>query len=167
MLDSYHIIKEGKNKYVFITKDMIEYQLVLKPSGIVIETASGTLKNVIELALNCDINTAQKDYRTLKTIARFCTEITSRCDAVYMQIHNQPESVNNNKIERRGLSRIKLWNRMISKHFSDYIFLNNLSLDPNKNSDILTIVIKKESVYFKDFVSNFYRFCYHKMYQLH
>jgi len=164
MLGSYKIIKEGTNKYVFFTKEGIEYQLVIKPSGMVFEDDTGNQKNIIELALNCDTNTASKDYRTVKTLVRFSFEIAARCDVVYMQIHNQPEWINNERQERRGVSRVKLWNRLITKNFSDYIMLTNLSLDPNKKNDILSIVIKKDSNYFKEYVKNFYRFCHSKMY---
>tara|TARA_B110001452_G_C15236791_1_gene428226 strand:+ start:967 stop:1470 length:504 start_codon:yes stop_codon:yes gene_type:complete len=164
MLEYYEIIKEGTNKYVFTTKENIEYQLVIRPSGITYKSIKGEDKNVLELALNCDTNTASKDYKTIKTLAAFCTEMSLKYDAIYIQIHNQPEVVNNNKTERRGLSRIKLWNRVISKYFNDYILLTNLVLSPNSNSDILSIVIKKDSTHFKDYVTNFYRFCHHKMY---
>lgn len=164
-MDSYSITKEGRNKYVFLTDDDVEYQLVIKPSGIIYKDLMGLSKNVIELALNCDINTASKDYKTVKTLAKFYKEISSKCDAIYMQIHNQPENINNGKIERRGLLRVKLWNRSISRYFDNYILLTNLVLNPNKNSDILSILIKKDSIHFKQFVTNFYRFCYFKMYK--
>jgi len=161
----YRIIREGTNKYVFTTKENIEYQLVIRPSGMTYKCIKGGNKNVLELVLNCDTNTASKDYKTIKTLVVFCREISLKYDAIYIQIHNQPEVVNNNKTERRGLSRIKLWNRVISKYFSDYILLTNLVLSPNSNSDILSIVIKKKSTYFKDYVTSFYRFCHNKMYQ--
>lgn len=164
MNDYYKIIKQGTNKYVFTTKDDIEYQLVVRPSGIRYKDISRENKNILELALNCDTNTASKDYKTFKTLVAFCTEMSLRYDAIYMQIHNQPEVINNNKTERRGLSRIKLWNRLISKYFNDYILLTNLVLSPNSNSDILTIVIKKDSSCFKNYVTSFYRFCHNKMY---
>ena len=63
----YRIIKEGTNKYVFTTKENIEYQLVVRPSGIIYKSIKGEDKNVLELALNCDTNTASKDYKTIKT----------------------------------------------------------------------------------------------------
>ena len=34
-MNSYNINKEGRNKYVFVTDDNVEYQLVIKPSGII------------------------------------------------------------------------------------------------------------------------------------
>ena len=165
MIEHYEIKKEGKNKYVFFTSSNIEYQLVVKPSGIVFEDIDGFNINILELALNCDINTAIKDYKTIKTLVVFCVKISCKHDAVYMQIHNQPEKINNNKIERRGISRIKLWNRVIEKYFSNYIFLNNLILSPEKKSDILTLVLKKDSLYYKECITSFYRFCYKKMYK--
>lgn len=164
-MNSYSINKEGRNKYVFVTDDNVEYQLVIKSSGIKYKDSKGVNKNVIELALNCDINTASKDYKTVKTLAKFYAGVSSMYDAIYMQIHNQPESLNNGKIERRGLSRVKLWNRSISRYYGNYLLLTNLVLSPNKNSDILSILIKKDSLYFKQFVTNFYRFCYSKMYK--
>ncbi len=165
MLDYYKICKEGKNAYVFTTKDDIEYQIVVKTSGMIYKDVNGKTKNILELALNCDTNTARKDYKTVQTLAVFCTEVTSIYDAVYMQIHNQPELINNNKTQRRGLARMKLWNRVITKYFNDYILLTNLVLNPNKNSDYLSIVVKKDSIYFKEYVTNFYRFCHSKMYK--
>ena len=165
MIDHYKIKKEGTNKYVFTTKDDIEYQLVLRPSGVEYKDISGKNKSILELALNCDTNTARKDYMTIKTLATFCTEVLFKYDAIYIQIHNQPEEINNSKIERRGLTRIKLWNRVISKYFNEYILLTNLVLSPNKNSDVLSIAIKKDSTYYKDCVANFYRFCHIKMYR--
>lgn len=165
MLDHYEIKKEGKNKYVFYNKENVEYQLVVKASGLQYQNEEGSCKNVLEIALNCDTNTANKDYLTVKTLAAFCTQVTKHYDAVYMQIHNQPELINNNKIERRGISRIRLWNRVVSKYFNDYIMLTNLVLAPNSNSDLLSVVVKKDSIYFKKVVANFYRFCYRKMYK--
>lgn len=164
MLEFYNITKEGSNKYVFTTKENIEYQLVIRPSGIIYKSGKGEDKNVLELALNCDTNTASKDYKTIKTLAAFCTQMTLKYDAIYMQIHNQPQIINNDRTERRGLSIIKLWNRIIGKYFNDYILLTNLLLSPNRNSDILTIVIKKDSSCFKNYVTSFYRFCHNKMY---
>ena len=164
---SYKIIKEGKNSYTFFTQNNIEYQMVVKPSGMTYTTNEGVLKNVLEISLNCDINTANKDYKTAKTIARFCSEISNKYEAVFVQTHNQPERISKNRVARRGATRIKLWSRLISKYFNEYILFTNLMLYPNKNSDILCVVIKKDSQYYKQFVTNFYRFCYSKMYKIH
>lgn len=165
MIDGYKIIKEGKNSYIFITDSNVEYQIIVRPSGFGYENLKNKFKNVLEIALNCDGNTADKDYKTAKTIAKFCTEMSCLYDAVFLQMHNQPEIINNNKVQRRGLSRIKLWSRLISKYFKDCILLTNLALDPNKKNDILCIVIKKDTIYFKQLVKNFYRFCHSKMHK--
>lgn len=165
-MKGYEIISEGEGMYVFVTENNIEYQLVIKSSGIVYEDLEGKSNDVIELALNCDINTASKDYRTIKTLINFYEEVSRKYDAIYMQIHNQPETISDNKIQRRGLSRIKLWNRTVSNHFENHIMLTNLVLNPNKSSDVLSIIIKKDSIFYKQFVTNFYRFCYFKMYKV-
>ncbi len=164
MDQGYEIIEESPNNYVFFNKDNVEYQLMVRPSGIVYQDYHGEDIDVLEVALNCDSNTASKDYKTSKTIAAFCTRMSLKHDAVFLQMHNQPEQINNNKVERRGLSRIKLWSRVISKYFKGYIMFTNLLLDPNKHSDILTIVVRKDSVYFKHIVASFYRFSHTKMY---
>lgn len=159
MDNNYQIIKNRPDSYGFITRENIEYELVIKPSGIAYLNKEGKQKNVIELALNCDFNSANKDYKTVKTIIFFCKELSQRLDAVYIQMHNQPELINN-KTKRRGLSRIKLWSRIINKHFKEYVFLTNQILDPHKDRDILCIAIKKDSIYYKQIVTNFYRFRY-------
>ncbi|MGQ8868503.1 hypothetical protein [Myroides sp. TSA_177.3] len=164
-MKGYEIVKEGEGTYIFVTDNNIEYQLETKRSGIVYEDFQGECKDIIELALNCDINTASKDYKTTLTLANFFEGLASSHDAIYLQIHNQPEHLYEDKVQRRGLSRLKLWNREISKFFKNHIMLNNLVLNPNKSSDILSIIIKKDSIYYNQFVIKFYRFCYFKMYK--
>jgi|GEM_PF-5485056 len=164
-MKGYEIIKESEGTYIFVTDNNIEYQLETKSSGIIYKDFNGEYKDIMEIALNCDINTASKDYKTTITLANFFGGLSSSHDAIYLQIHNQPEHLSENKIQRRGLSRLKLWNREISKYFKNHIMLNNLALSPNKNSDILSIILKKDSIYYKQFVINFYRFCYSKMHK--
>lgn len=163
-MEFYNIKKESSNNYIFFNKKNVEYQVIIKKSGIIYKDNDNNLKNILELVLNCDINTASKDYKTIKTLAKIFDEISDTSDAIFMQIHNQPENISNNKIKRRGLSRIKLWSRALNYYFENYILFTNLLLNPNKNSDLFGIFIKKDSVYYNQFVTNFYRFCYLKMY---
>jgi len=160
----YSINEEGRNKYIFFTKKKIEYQMVVNPSKIEFLDSDGKVQYIPDLALNCDVNVVDKDYKTSKTIAFFCTELSKKNEGLLMQIHNQPEELENNKTHRRGLLRIKLWSRLIQRYFKNYIMLTNQVLDPHKNSDIFCIVVKKNSPYFNQIVTNFYRFCYTKMY---
>ena len=45
MLEYYDIIKQGTNKYVFTTKENIEYQLVIRPSGIIYKSNKGQMRH--------------------------------------------------------------------------------------------------------------------------
>lgn len=162
---TYNVIEEEKNYYIFTTDKNVEYQLVLKESGIKYKEEGGKIVEISELCLNCDINTAAKDYKTNKTLAKFYAKIAEAQEAIYIQIHNQPESLKDSKVCRRGLIRAKLWNRILTQNFDEYLYLNNMYLAPNPNSDIFSIIIKKESLYFKQIIKEFYRFCYDKMYK--
>ena len=156
----YNIEKEGKNKYIFFTGKGIEYQIVVKNSGII------TTKSILEIDLNCDINTAVKDYKTLRTIVEFGKQVSEFRDAFFIQIHNQSEIVLEDKVKRRGKTRLQLWNRIIEQNFQDFILLNNLVLNPNEKSDILSLALRKNTPMFKEYVTDFYRFCHKKMYNL-
>lgn len=165
MIESYPITQDSPNSYIFFNKNNVEYQIVIKPSGITYENENGEKKDILNFALNCDTNIANKDYNTAKTIAHFCSQFSEKDEALFLQTHNQPEVLENDKIQRRGMTRIKLWGRLISKYFNDYILLTNLVLSPNKHSDIFCLVVKKDSAHFKQIVTNFYRFCYYRMYK--
>ena len=159
----YNVIKNvsTSNRYVFNTKGNTEYELILSPSGITYATNNGERKNIVEFAINCELSRVNRDTKTLKTIIKFCSELSEFSEAIYFRTHNQPES----DTQRRGQIRLKLWSRIINQYFSDYVLLTNLVLVPNKDSDILCLVVKKDSIYYNQLVTNFYRFCDLQMYK--
>jgi hypothetical protein len=160
MIDSYKITKIDLNKYTFTTDKKIKYYLIFKPSGIVYENTDGEIKNVLELSLVHRKNSSpMRDSKTISTLILFMRSFLERYDAVYFQTHNQLEFVN--KIEKkRGISRVKLWVRIGSRYFKDHIILTNLGLNHQKKDDIPSLVIKKDFEYYKQIVTNFYRFNY-------
>lgn len=165
MKERYIIKRENENSYIFTTESKIEYQMIIKYSEITYKDIQNNVINVPDLALNCDLNTVIKDYKTSRTIAFFCSKLTLNYEALLLQIHNQPEKLENNKIERRGVLRIKLWNRVINRYFKDFVMFTNQILDPHPESDIFCIVLKKDSSHYNEVLSNFYSFCHSKMYK--
>ena len=160
MICSYKITKIVLNKYTFTTDNKIRYYLIFKPSGIVYENTEGEIKNVLELSLvHRKSRSPVKDRKTIGTLILFMRDFLKNYDAVYFQTHNQLELIN--KIgKKRGISRIKLWVRIASRYFKDYIVLTNLGLNHQENDDIPSLVIKKDFEYYKQIVTNFYRFNY-------
>ena len=100
-----------------------------------------------------------KDRKTISTLILFMRYFLTHYDAVYFQTHNQLEFVK--KIgKKRGVSRVKLWVRIGSRYFKDHIVLTNLGLNHQEKDDIPSLVIKKDFEYYKQIVTNFYRFNY-------
>lgn len=160
MICYYKITKTESNKYTFTTDKKIRYYLIVKPSGITYKNASGSVKNILELSLvYSESQSPKKDSKTIKTLIMFMEHFLEHCDVVYFQTHNQLEF--NNRIEKkRGVSRIKLWFRIANRYFKDHIILTNLGLNHKDKDDIPSLLIREDFKYFKQIVTNFYRFNY-------
>ena len=167
MKETYDLIEICDGNYMFNNDNAISYQLEIKKTDMnyICQNNSTNKLKIFQFSTIDVEHVMQMDVKTRHTIIHFVHEIllNNNDDAVLFNVNNGFEGLSN--LKYRGLSRLKLFRRLMSQanQFYNYrtILLTNqhFILDPKSyTGDYIGMIIKTESKDYFNIIKEFNKY---------